>query len=71
MIPNTPPDGQVEVILGTVGVAGVAVAHVALGCAGQAWASSDLQWLPGGLSLAAVLLSYPDSWIVEWLAEAS
>ena len=28
MIPNTPPEGQVGVILGTVGVAGVAVAQL-------------------------------------------
>ena len=28
MIPNTPPDGQVGVIPGTVGVAGVAVAQI-------------------------------------------
>ena len=28
MIPNTPPDGQVGVIPGTVGVAGIAVAQL-------------------------------------------
>ena len=63
MIPNTPPDGQVGVIPGTVGVAGVAVAQL-LGRdavlvrfpAGSGWSVQALLDQQAGLDTSALVL---------------